>query len=115
MTPSASMTLLAAGALLAAACGTPGGEVRSAAAEPAGGTTYVVPDTTIDAVLDAAGVPTALLACLQEDLACAIAGIPVVDFARIYWRHGPRLQLDYLEHVGIGVEHYLLPWRPQTN
>ena len=56
MTPPPSMTLLAAGALLVAACGTPGGEVRSAAAEPAGSATYVVPDTTIDAVLDAAGV-----------------------------------------------------------
>ena len=54
--------------------------------------------------LSLGGYTTALLACLEEGLACAIAGVPVTDFARIFWRHGPKLQLDYLDHVGTGQE-----------
>ncbi len=50
--------------------------------------------------LSLGGYTTALLACLEEDLACAIAGVPVTDFSRTFWRHGPKLQLDYLGHVG---------------
>ena len=50
--------------------------------------------------LSLGGYTTALLAGLVEDLACVIAGIPLTDLARILWRHGPKLQLDYLSHVG---------------
>jgi hypothetical protein len=40
------------------------------------------------------GYNTALLASLEGSLACAIAGIPVTDFSRIYYRHVPALQLS---------------------
>jgi dienelactone hydrolase len=49
--------------------------------------------------LSLGGYTTALLAAVEEGLACAIAGIPVADLARIFWRHGPELQLNYLQHV----------------
>ena len=42
-----------------------------------------------------------LLACLDDDLACAIPGIPATDFARLTWRHGPPLHLKYAEHHGL--------------
>jgi dienelactone hydrolase len=40
--------------------------------------------------LSLGGYTTALLASLQEGLSCVIAGIPVADLARTFWRHGPR-------------------------
>jgi hypothetical protein len=51
--------------------------------------------------LSLGGYTTALLACLADELACVIAGIPLADLSRILWRHGPKLQLEYLKHVGI--------------
>ena len=39
--------------------------------------------------LSLGGYNTALLAALDGGLACAIAGIPPTDFARLVWRHGP--------------------------
>ena len=51
--------------------------------------------------LSLGGYTTALAAGIEPGLACAVAGIPVTNLARIFWRHGPRLQLDYLEHVDI--------------
>lgn len=54
--------------------------------------------------LSLGGYTTALLAALVDDLECAIAGIPVSDFSRIFWRHGPKLQLDYLGHMGAAQE-----------
>jgi len=51
--------------------------------------------------LSLGGYNTALLACLDEDLACAIPGIPATDFSRLVWRHGPRLQIRYAEHHGL--------------
>jgi dienelactone hydrolase len=51
--------------------------------------------------LSLGGYNTALLACLDDDLACAIPGIPATDFARLVWRHGPRLQIRYAEHQGL--------------
>jgi dienelactone hydrolase len=50
--------------------------------------------------LSLGGYTTALLAGLTDELACAIAGIPLTDLSSILWRHGPRLQLDYLSHTG---------------
>lgn len=48
--------------------------------------------------LSLGGFTTALLVGIESGLASAVAGIPVVDLARIYWRHGPKLQLAYLSH-----------------
>jgi len=39
------------------------------------------------------GYNASLLACLDEDLRCVIAGIPATDFASLYYRHGPPMQL----------------------
>ena len=46
------------------------------------------------------GYNTALLASLEGSLACAIAGIPVTDFARVYYRHLPALHLSCAEQHG---------------
>ncbi len=54
--------------------------------------------------LSLGGYNTALLACLEQELACAVAGIPVADFARIFIHHGPPLQIRYLEHRGFREE-----------
>jgi len=51
--------------------------------------------------LSLGGYTAALLAGLTDGLACAIPGIPVCDFAEIFWRHGPQLQLRHLEHLGV--------------
>jgi len=47
------------------------------------------------------GYQTALLAGLEEGLACAIAGIPLADFTRALWRHGPTLLIRHGEHLGM--------------
>ena len=47
------------------------------------------------------GYQTALLAGLEGDLACAIAGIPLTDISRALWRHGPELLIRHGEHVGV--------------
>ncbi len=47
------------------------------------------------------GYNAALLASLDADLACVIAGIPLTDVSRAVWRHGPALQMRYLEHHGL--------------
>jgi dienelactone hydrolase len=47
------------------------------------------------------GYQTALLACLDDELACAVAGIPVTDIPRVFWRHGPPLLIRHGEHVGV--------------
>jgi hypothetical protein len=51
--------------------------------------------------LSLGGYNTALLAALDGDLACAIAGIPATDFTRLLWLHGPPLQIRYAEHRGL--------------
>jgi hypothetical protein len=51
--------------------------------------------------LSLGGYNTALLASLDGDLACAIPGIPAVDFGRLMWRHGSPLELMQLEHHGM--------------
>ena len=50
------------------------------------------------------GYNTALLAGLENDLACAVAGIPVTDIASTYWRHFPAPQLAMLERAGVTQE-----------
>ena len=50
--------------------------------------------------LSLGGYNAALLAALEE-LACVIAGIPAVDFARLTWRHGAPLEVRFAEHHGL--------------
>ncbi|MGJ8670568.1 MAG: alpha/beta hydrolase family protein, partial [Oceanococcus sp.] len=50
------------------------------------------------------GYNTALLSALDQDLACAVAGIPVVDIASTNWRHFPRPELELLARHGIDEE-----------
>jgi hypothetical protein len=47
------------------------------------------------------GYTTALLASLDDGLACAIAGIPLTDFARTYYRHLPPLHLSSAASHGL--------------
>ena len=51
--------------------------------------------------LSLGGYQTSLLACLDDELACAIPGIPLTDIARAVWRHGPSLHLTHAEHHGV--------------
>jgi hypothetical protein len=51
--------------------------------------------------LSLGGYTASLLSCLDDDLACVVAGIPATDFARLFWRHGPQLQIRYMEHRGV--------------
>ena len=51
--------------------------------------------------LSLGGYTAALLACLDEELACVIPGVPATDFARMLWRHGPALQVRFMEQRGI--------------
>ena len=50
------------------------------------------------------GYNAALLAGLDEGLACAIAGVPVADFSRIVFRHGPPLHLRDVVDAGLAPE-----------
>jgi len=50
--------------------------------------------------LSLGGYNTALLACLEEELACAIPGVPLADMADVLWHHGPPLQLRAIEAAG---------------
>jgi hypothetical protein len=51
--------------------------------------------------LSLGGYTASLLACLDEGLACAIAGIPATDFARTFYRHGGPWQERTALHVGL--------------
>jgi len=51
--------------------------------------------------LSLGGYNAALLASVARGLSCALVGIPVSDFARLVWRHGPPLQVRTLEHRGV--------------
>ncbi len=44
---------------------------------------------------------TALLASLDDGLACAILAVPPADLANLLWRHGPVLQVQHREHRGV--------------
>jgi hypothetical protein len=50
------------------------------------------------------GYNAALLACLDAELACVIAGVPVADFARIVFRHAPPLHLRDAVEAGLVEE-----------
>jgi hypothetical protein len=51
--------------------------------------------------LSLGGYNTALLASLDDDLACAVPGVPLTDFARAIYRHGPPLHLRDAAHHGV--------------
>lgn len=51
--------------------------------------------------LSLGGYNAALLACLDPDLACVIAGIPLTDFTRAMFRHGPALEMREAERLGL--------------
>jgi hypothetical protein len=51
--------------------------------------------------LSLGGYNTALLASLDAQLACAIAGIPATALTQLKWRHGPVLYIRYAEHQGL--------------
>lgn len=51
--------------------------------------------------LSLGGYNTSLLAGLDAGLACAIAGIPATDFARLVWRHGSAHDLLGAERAGV--------------
>ena len=54
--------------------------------------------------LSLGGYNASLLSALERDLACVVAGIPAVDFTRLYFRHGPPVQL--LEAALHGIEEH---------
>jgi hypothetical protein len=47
------------------------------------------------------GYTTALLASLEDDLECVIAGIPAVDFLRLFRSHAPAALLSIASAMGI--------------
>jgi hypothetical protein len=51
--------------------------------------------------LSLGGYNAALFASLEDELACVVAGIPLTDFSRAVWRHGPPLHLRYFEKRGV--------------
>jgi len=55
--------------------------------------------------LSLGGYNAALLAELDGGLACAIPGVPATDFTRLFFRHGPPLQVRQAELHGSGEDH----------
>lgn len=51
--------------------------------------------------LSLGGYNAALLAGLEEDLACVVAGIPATDLAALVWMHGPEHILHIAERRGL--------------
>ena len=47
------------------------------------------------------GYHAALLACLEPELACVIAGIPLTDLPGALWRHMPTQQRRFLKALGL--------------
>ncbi len=58
------------------------------------------------------GYTAALLASLEDGLACAIPGVPAVDFAGLAWRHAPPYELQRFEREGLGREAFEQVLRP---
>ena len=54
--------------------------------------------------LSLGGYNTALLASLEEGLACVVAGVPLVDFTRAIFRHAPPLHLRDAAERGVEEE-----------
>lgn len=47
--------------------------------------------------LSLGGYNTSLLASLDDQLACAIPGVPATDFTKLFWHHGPSITIRYME------------------
>ena len=62
--------------------------------------------------LSLGGYNAALISSLENDLACAIAGIPLADMSRIFWHHGPDLHVRHAESLGLGLELLERVFRP---
>jgi hypothetical protein len=62
--------------------------------------------------LSLGGYNAALIASLESDLACAIAGIPLADMARIFWHHGPELHVRHAESLGLRRDALEAVFRP---
>lgn len=65
--------------------------------------------------LSLGGYHTAVLAGLEADLACVIAGIPASDYARTVWRHGPPGMIRAVEASGVSqsdLREALIPASP---
>jgi hypothetical protein len=60
------------------------------------------------------GCGAALLASLESELACAVPGIPVADFTRLFYRHGPALELRSAEQAGLHEQTMRAVFRPVT-
>ncbi len=54
--------------------------------------------------LSLGGYNASLLASLDDDLACVIAGIPLADFTRAIFRHGPMLHIEEAMRSGVEEE-----------
>lgn len=54
--------------------------------------------------LSLGGYNAALLASLDRDLACVVAGVPVADFVRIFFRHAPGPNVQVLQDVGLSED-----------
>ncbi|MDX1649725.1 MAG: alpha/beta hydrolase [Myxococcota bacterium] len=54
--------------------------------------------------LSLGGYQTALLAALDDGLACAVPGIPATDFARLVARHAPPLEVKEAQALGLRLE-----------
>jgi dienelactone hydrolase len=50
------------------------------------------------------GYTAALLPCLEPDLACSIAGIPLTDFTDLFWTHATATDRIRLEDAGVTRE-----------
>jgi len=61
--------------------------------------------------LSLGGYTTALYASLASGLSCAIPGIAVTDFARIFWHHGSAFQLREIERREITREQVAMLFR----
>ena len=55
--------------------------------------------------LSLGGYNAALLSCLDDDLACAIPGIPATDFTRLFYRHSNPLERQRAELHGMEEVH----------
>jgi len=58
------------------------------------------------------GYNTALLACLEPDLACAIPGIPATSFERLLFEHASHARVRELESRGVTREMLAEVFRP---
>ncbi len=54
--------------------------------------------------LSLGGYNASLLASLDDELACVIAGIPLTDFTRAIFRHGPALHIEQATRSGVEQE-----------